>query len=115
MTKLFRRSNMRESKRLEDGAYVAVIKSVRLVQGKYGEQLEVVFKVGGNGVERRGYLPAWVGERNITKRFLDALKIEKDIEEIEESDLVGKALVIVLKTVESGGRLVQRVVDYKGV
>jgi len=110
---LFRRRG--ESKRLEDGTYFAVVKDVQLVNGRYGDRIKVVFQIFNTDIERTAFMDTWVGERNLTRKFIDAVDVQKDLEEITREDLIGKIVNITLQTVEKGGRSMQRVTDIKGV
>lgn len=109
---IFKRRVVSEQKKVNDGPYVAVVKSVTVKQGKYGEYLDITLKLSQNGVERRAILDTWVGERNLTRKFVDALGIE-DWEHATEKDIVGKACIVVLKTVKTkDDREIQKVVDF---
>lgn len=110
-----RREERMNNKKLEDGFYVAVIRRVAVKQGRFGEYLEVTFGIGANGITRRAILDTWVGERNLTRQFIDALKIEKNIEEIEEKDLIGRVVVVELKTVEGKKGKFQKIVSFREV
>lgn len=114
---IFKKSRTEKKGRqvLSDGNYIGIVKSVMVKEGKYGEYLEVTFSVGGNGIEKRVVLDTWVGERNKTRRFLEALGIRNNFESVEEKDLIGRYCVIELKTVEKAGRKVQIIVDFKEV
>jgi len=104
-----------ESRRLEDGTYFAVVKDVQVVPGKYGERLKVVFTIFNTDIERTAFMDTWVGERNLTRKFIDAVAVQKDVEEITKEDLIGKIVNIILQTKEVGGKMMQRIVDIKGV
>jgi hypothetical protein len=110
---LFRKRG--ESKKLEDGTYFAVIKDVRLVNGRYGDRIKVVFQIFNTDIERTAFVDTWVGERNLTRRLIDAVDVQKDLEEITREDLIGKIVNITLQTVSKEGRAIQRVTDIKGV
>jgi len=110
---LFRKRG--ESKKLEDGTYFAVVKDVQLVNGKYGDRIKVVFQIFNTDIERTAFMDTWVGERNLTRKLVDAVDVQKDLEEITREDLIGKIVNITLQTVEKGGRSMQRVTDIKGV
>ena len=110
---LFRKRG--EGKRLEDGTYFAVVKDVQLVSGRYGDRIKVVFQIFNTDIERTAFMDTWVGERNLTRKFIDAVDVQKDLEEITREDLIGKIVNITLQTVEKGGRSMQRITDIKGV
>lgn len=113
---VFKKRERREmNNNLADGFYVAVVRNVAVKQGRYGEYLEVTFGIGANGITRRAILDTWVGEKNLTRQFVDALKIEKDIEEIEEKDLLGRVVIVELKTVEGKRGKFQKIVSFKEV
>jgi hypothetical protein len=98
------------SKRLEDGTYFAVVKDVQVVPSKFGERLKVVFTIFNTDIERTAFMDTWVGERNLTRKFIDAIGVQKDVEEITKEDLIGKIVNIILQTTEKGGRVIQRIV-----
>jgi len=109
---ILKRREYKEQKSIADGPYVAVIKSVVVKQGNYGEYLDITLKLSKEGVEKRAILDTWVGERNLTRKLVDALGIE-DWEHATEKDFIGKACIVVLKTVKKrDGREVQKVVDF---
>lgn len=105
-------------KAVQDGWYKAVIERIEEVEGQYGEQLLITFRLK-NGVDttRRAYLSPYIGERNKTRQFIDALGIDiSTAEDVDLGDLISKELMIQLQTVDTkAGRRVQKVVAYAPV
>ena len=112
---VFQRSKRVETGKLEDGWYFAVVKGVRVVNGRYGDRLEVRFQIFNTDIERRCWMDTWVGQKNLTRKFVAALGFLDKFEEVEEKDMIGKIVEIELKTVESNGKTFQKVVDIRGV
>ncbi|MGB9622740.1 MAG: hypothetical protein ACPL07_02735 [Candidatus Bathyarchaeia archaeon] len=112
---VFKKRTERSIGNIEDGWYFAVVKSVRVVNGRYGDRLEVRFQIFNTDIERRCWLDTWVGQKNLTRRFVIALGLLDKFEELEEKDMIGKIVEIELKTVESNGKTFQKVVDIRGV
>jgi flagellar hook assembly protein FlgD len=112
---VFRKITERSIGKVEDGWYFAVVKGVRVVNGRYGDRLEVRFQIFNTDIERRGWMDTWVGQKNLTRKFVAALGLLDKFDEVEEKDMIGKIVEIELKTVESNGKTFQKVVDIRGV
>lgn len=94
----------REAKVLEDGIYEAEIVDVSLVNTMYGDKYKISFKIVNDGEEYNLNIFSGevIGKRSKIYKLIKALNLNKPIEKVEKSDLIGKKVKVVVKANERG-------------
>lgn len=105
-----------KQKIIEDGDYIAELKNVEEIQGKYGPMLRFVFDVIEPGYETRvtGICSKYVTPKSKLFRWLNALEADFSQPQIDLHSLIGKKCIITVSlAVGPDGMEYLNVVDVK--